>query len=1327
MRRKILSTLSLLISACLWAANSLSVIQTTIGSGIETQSLNVIAKDQLGRLWIGSNVGVSVISNGTVTNIREVESEGGSVMLGNISSIACTQSALISSQDRILHYELGCDSAATLKYNGQILHTEDFLVEGNNVTFFDKDYGSLFSYNMENGICRLVASFKSDSEFSFSKIMRSESDSLTIYLADDMLGLYSYNRDNGIIQRVPGTDRPIIAKASAIDKSGMIWLSIPNGGIKGYYINSGYENVANYNTQNCNLPSDNISLVSPLNNGNLLLCHPDAGMCRLQRTDIANNRITVRNINDLNDVTSIMVSYDSHETLFATREHGLISIKESFMWQIGHLREKSNGVINYENYLSVFEEPQGTILVGTSGNGIKRIDVDRHIETVFPDAQKAVVSSMCRFDDRQVLMFDKSGQVLLFDRHTGKTAKLSRHPISDLIDKVNSRNVRFVNTTEGDIMIFNADGHHYIYRVDRNLIQEIRIDYDNGINLQQVENICVSPYAVYVTTHGSIIEINTASLQTKRVYYNNVRTIHNITSLAADSNGNLYFTEPQGLHRYDPRSNNDDLIVSTWGNGRFLNVAVDKNDRVWFSTTSEFIQMYDYAKKETLVYTVQDGVSKSHFLTHFSLCTASGTILFPNATGMLSIDTRSMLSKDDQPQPITCLSAYTDRNRITKAELDNSLIHPFKLSPSFRELHLEFSANSFNPTYPHQFIFTIYRDDTPVMSINSSGTTLSIPRMDHGKYTLEVQQIYRNGLSESRKIISYVIRKPFLKSIPGLILSLALVVLFGYSIARFSSTIEKNRMEKAMAEQDIKNREDKIAFLSNIAHELRTPLSLIYNPVKDFLQEKSVDGIDYERMERIFNQVNKMTVMVNMILDSSRADVNKADILIEEVDLNEWLNYLLEDYRIDCYGKGFKLKFIVDKSIGKVSIDKRIIETGLSNMVNNAIKYSPSGTTITVSTAKIGQDTIRVSVKDQGRGFTCNSEDLFKRYYRENVDNSIPGYGLGLPYARLQLSLIGGNMSAVNNTDGVGSTFFMDFPQVVGENGKTIVKESPTQTPQTKATATTGPKEPESPAETEEAMAQDFDTRNMAILLVCADNKELENLLKEFNGMFRLIMTAHNGKEAVSILERMTLDMVITDADMPEMDGFELCRHIKSTFQISHIPVLLLTRRSDSRNRKLGYKTGADAFLPKPYDIKQLLTIIRSQLGGRFEIKRQFNYGFFTMMNPDQTFSVTDEQFIENLNQVIKSNLSDPGFSDETIHKQLGLSRTLLLKKMEGLLGTNIAGYLIRIRNGFVKDKLLNTDDELETIAKDSGFESVDQMNLSFRKETGKTVYSFRE
>lgn len=1327
MRKIFLSFLSLMLTLCLTASNNMSVIQTTIGSGIDTQSLNVITKDRLGRLWIGTNVGVSVISNGTVTNIKEVMSQGGMVMLGNISSIVCTQSALISSEDRILHFDLACDSASTLKYNGQILHTEDFLIEGNNVTFFDREYCSLFSYNMETRTCRLVAAFKSDSDFSFSRIMRSEADSMVIYLADDLLGLYGYNRSTGVIERIQGTAKPIIANASAIDGSGIIWISVPNGGIKGYYINSGYENVANYNTGNCDLPSDNITLISPLPDGNLLLCQPDAGMCRLERKRINDNRVTVKPVNDLTDVSSVMSNPDNNETLFATKEHGLLSIKKSFFWQIGHMSEVTKGVINYENYISAFEEPQGTILVGTTGNGIKRINLETMQETLFPDAGKPVISSMCRYDSRQVIMYDRSGIILLFDRYTGKTRTLSNHPISELIAKVNSRKVRLINTFEGDIMIFNADGHHYIYRTGSNKLEEIRIESEKDRDLQQVENISVSPYAVYVTHQGSIIEINTASLKTNRVYHNNNRTIHNITSLATDSNGNLFFTEPEGLHRYDPRSNNDELIINTWENGRFLNVAVDRKDRVWFSTTNEFVQMYDCAKKETLVFTAQDGVPASHFLTGFSVCTANGIILFPNATGMMGIDTRSLQIQDVQPQQITCLSAYTDRKRISKEELDNSITHPFRLSPSFRELHLEFSANDFNPTYPHQFIYTIYRNDIPVMTFNTSSTVLNIPRMEYGNYTLEVQQIYRHGLSQGQKIIAYVIHKPFLKSIPGLILSILILVLFGYSIARFSSAIEKNKMEKALAEQDIKNREDKIAFLSNIAHELRTPLSLIYNPVKDFLQEKSVDGIDYERMERIFNQVNKMTVMVNMILDSSRADVNKADILVEEVDLNEWLNYLLEDYRIDCYGKGFRLKFIMDKSIGKASIDKRIIETGLSNMVNNAIKYSKSGTTITVSTAKVGPGTIRVSVKDQGRGFTCAAEDLFKRYYRDNVDNNIPGYGLGLPYARLQLSLIGGNMSAWNNEDGVGSTFYMEFPQVVGENrkpaGKTTGSESPNQagesTPETNA--------PVNPTETEEAMAQDFDTKNMAILLVCADDTELESLLKEFQGVFRLIMTAHNGEEALAILKRMTLDMVITDADMPQMDGFELCRQIKDTFEISHIPVLLLTRRSDSRNKKLGYKMGADAFLPKPYDIKQMLAIIRGQLGGRFEIKRQFNYGFFTMMNPDQTFSITDEQFIENLNQIIKRNLSDPDFVAEAIHKQLNLSRTLLLKKMEGLLGTNITSYLHRVRNGYVKDKLVNTDEDLELISHEAGFRSVEEMNISFKKGTGKTVYSFRD
>ena len=522
--------------------------------------------------------------------------------------------------------------------------------------------------------------------------------------------------------------------------------------------------------------------------------------------------------------------------------------------------------------------------------------------------------------------------------------------------------------------------------------------------------------------------------------YNKDKVIHNITSLMSNSNGELFFTEPEGLHRYDPRSNFDELLVETWGNGRFMNIAIDRKDRIWFTTTNEYLHMYDFPAKELLMYSVEDGVPDSRFLNTFSMCTQSGIVIFPNASGFITINTNGSLMYDTPPMPVTCISAKTDKKAVTKDEIGNSLERPVKLSAKFTELEIELSANSFNPIYPHLLMYFIYKDNVQVMSISTTGTTVTIPKLDSGTYSLVIRQAYRKGLSEPETLFRFRIPKPFMGTIPGVLLSLLVMLAFGYTIARISSNMEKNRLEKALAAQDIKNREDKIAFLSNIAHELRTPLSLIYNPVKDFLQEKSVDGIDYERMERIFNQVNKMTVMVNMILDSSRADINKADILIEQVNLNEWINFLLEDYRIDCYGKGFTLRFLMDNSIGNVFIDKRIIETGLSNMVNNAIKYSTSGTTITVSTAKVG-DNIRVSVHDQGRGFSCDPEDLFKRYYRENTDSSIPGYGLGLPYARLQLSLIGGNMSAMNNEDGVGSTFYMEFPASIGKNGTPVKTE----------------------------------------------------------------------------------------------------------------------------------------------------------------------------------------------------------------------------------------------------------------------------------------------
>ena len=1322
MRRIFAVSLAILYTSLLWAAGGLSISQSTIGNGLESQTLNVLAKDRLGRLWVGSDVGLSVISNGTVTNIREIVSEGGLVMLGNVNSIVCTENILLASEDRILCYDHKNKFAVTLKYNDIILKTKDLLLEGDVATFYDPNIHALFSFDMESSECSMVASFPDKEDFDFVKILRSESDASVIFLADDKLGLYRFNRNTGTIEHVPGTDSPIIAKATAIDKSNIIWLSVPSEGLKGYYINGNFEKVAQYDTFTVGLLSDDISLITPLPNGNLLTAHSDAGICIIDRSNIIdNNKVSVEVVNTLKNVTSTLVNSEDRETLYATAGYGLISVKKTFIGQIRHLYEYQEGILGFENYISALEEPEGTVILATMGNGLTRIDPVNQQSTVLKGTEKLKIVSMCPIDDDNVfLIADEKMGLLFFNRIQNRVMqRVSRYPYIPTPSYADLRNVQLARADNGDVFIFNFSSHHYVYRKNTAKIEELLLFSQDNEEIRLIENVCSTPYAVYVTYRGTIIEINYSSLESRCIYQNKDKVIHHITSLEPNSKGDLFFTEPDGLHRYDPRSNYDEILVETWGNGRFLNIAVDTRDRIWFTTTNEYIQMYDPSKKELLLYSIEDGVPSSRFLNSFSLCTRSGIVLFPNSIGMVTINTNSSLMIDTPPVDVICTAAHTEKKDYSIQEIRNSVNTPLRLPTKYRELNLEFSANSFNPTYPHLIIYNIYRDNILVRAVSTTGTSITIPKLDYGTYNVVIRQAYRKGLSEPQTILTFRVPKHFLVTVPGVLSALLLLLIFGYSIARFSSNREKNRLEKAIAAQDIKNREDKIAFLSNIAHELRTPLSLIYNPVKDFLQEKSVDGIDYERMERIFNQVNKMTVMVNMILDSSRADVNKADILIEEVNLNEWLNFLLEDYRIDCYGKGFSLKFIMDNSIGMVSIDKRIIETGLSNMVNNAIKYSNPGTAIIVSTQKTG-DTIRVSVKDQGRGFSCDPEDLFKRYYRDNVDSSIPGYGLGLPYARLQLSLIGGIMSAFNNEDGAGSTFFMEFPSAPG-------KKNPSSHSASDSALKSKSAADDTPDSMLEGMAQDFDTNDMTVLYVCADNEMADSFCKEFESMFRMIHTANSGNDAVTLLNSTDIDLVVSDIDIPEPDGFELCRYIKSTLDISHIPVILLTSRSDERNKSLGYKMGADAFIPKPYDFKQMNTIIRSQLGGRFEIKRQYNFGFFSKMSSDQTFSVTDEEFIGSLNSLIEQFISDPSLNEDYILKQTGMTRVMMNRKMKGLLGTDLSNYLTRFRVSIVKDKLTSTDEDVESIAKQTGFTSVDAMNKAFKRETGKTLEDMRE
>lgn len=647
------------------------------------------------------------------------------------------------------------------------------------------------------------------------------------------------------------------------------------------------------------------------------------------------------------------------------------------------------------------------------------------------------------------------------------------------------------------------------------------------------------------------------------------------------------------------------------------------------------------------------------------------------------------------------------------ARQDRALSLPNKYSL----LNVDIAIDQFDPTRPVSLKYELHKKGRPypVSQTITTNTEFSIPKSTHGLFTLTVSQRTIQGWSEPQEILSYNVARPFIMTVPAYLLIIAIIISISVTISKIGISLKQIDMDRAINAQENKHKDDKISLLSNLAHELRTPLSLIYNPVKDMLDEKAVKGIDYDRLERIFNQVQKMTEMVNTILDKGTTDISKSDIVLENIDLNEWLGKIIEDFKIDCYAKGLKTQFEPMPNLGKVDMDVHMMETAFNNIMSNAIKYSDTGT-ITVTTGH-SKGSVWIKVHDEGRGFTCRPEELFKRYYREN--ENIPGYGLGLSHAKLMIELLDGSIKAEKN-DGPGSTFTIEIPDNLGEKLHTAPAK-----PQVPAMAeSTDFGNIEEPVQTDEV---NFDTKSMTLLIVDDQDDILQFIKDEYSTLFKTIYTAHDGKEALDLIRQRMPNVVVSDIMMPRMNGFELCKTIKTDLELSSIPVILLTSRSDPKNQDMGYKMGADSFLPKPFDSKLLYKIIRSQLKNRYEIKRQYATSFFTAISEDQTFSAADEQFVLKLNRFIRENISNTMLGVDMVVDHMNVSRTTLFNKMNNLVGASTNKYIRRIRIDMAKEMLAKTNKSVGIIAEETGFSESQYFSTVFKQETGMTPSQYKD
>ena len=383
------------------------------------------------------------------------------------------------------------------------------------------------------------------------------------------------------------------------------------------------------------------------------------------------------------------------------------------------------------------------------------------------------------------------------------------------------------------------------------------------------------------------------------------------------------------------------------------------------------------------------------------------------------------------------------------------------------------------------------------------------------------------------------------------------------------------------------------------------------------------------------------------------------------------------------------------------------------NIMINAIKHSAAGDRIIVKSELLENNSmVRISICDEGPGLgNADISKIFTRFYQSKSEKY--GSGIGLSYSKILVDLHGGNIGAQNN-EGKGATFWWEIPITLSESLSLV---TPTKA-YLNEILEVGPH-----AEIQEKEKEEFKTLPLTLMLV-DDSQDLLDFLKEaLQSEFSHIITQTSGNSAIkAIVNGKTPDIIVSDINMPDGDGFSLCRELKGNEKYNHIPIILLTAQGEDKSQSESYRVGAEGFIEKPFEIETLIEIMKGILKRKSEIRKKY----LDKSDNNQLFGSSDEGFILRFNQVIAKHLSNPELDQKLICSELGVSRALLYNKMRSITGAGAKEYITKVRIDKAKSLIETINLPIIDIAEMTGFTSQSYFSTAFKSQTGMTPSQYK-
>ncbi|MDE6317527.1 MAG: response regulator [Muribaculaceae bacterium] len=833
-----------------------------------------------------------------------------------------------------------------------------------------------------------------------------------------------------------------------------------------------------------------------------------------------------------------------------------------------------------------------------------------------------------------------------------------------------------------------------------------------------------SNHDIWVITMGNGVYRHSPSTGETRHYThdeNNPKSLssNSVSNVLETSNGRIWFsTDRGGICVFNP----DDESFTTYSIAEGLpddtayKMLEDKNGYLWFGTNNGLVK-FNPADGSTTVYNTGNGLPANEFSYKGALRASDGRFYFGCSEGLISFDPCNILS-NTVPPPVYITGLSINNQEVSPNDEDSPLsrsilgTREITLRNNQNIISFEFAALSYIDAASNMYAYRMdnVNSDWVYTTDNRSMTYANLPP---GKYTFHVKGANADGVwSDKEQTITITILPPWWRSnlaiIIYIIIVLSLLLLAFYMWRRRMRRKAADKEEQFAHDKEKEIYRSKLDLYVKIAHEIRTPVTLINGPLESLLDMNIADPEITRSLRTIQRSSNELMNITNQLLDFRKLDKNKIELASSRVEFTSILKEKINEFAPLMQSKDIELSYTLPEQGCYVNGDRNGIIKVLNNLLSNAVRYCKSRITIDMQSDN-GLMTLRM-LNDGDVIAPEFQSKIFDAFYQlekdANVDSST---GIGLNLARSLAELMGGSLT-YSIVDGLNCFSFsltlVDASEISVLNTDEENDEEP-EIKEDNAVAETGSQ----------------------VLLLVEDNEEVLRFVADKLSAYYKVLTATNGIEALEIItgNDTPVDMVITDLMMPQMDGMELTRRIRSIIEVSHLPIIILTAKNDLNSKVAGLSEGADAYIEKPFSMKHLLAQIKAIFDKRLRDRQNYSRNPFMTAVSNTGMSNADKALLDKITHSIEENITDPNFGVEMLADQVNLSRSSLHRKLKDLIGTSPTDFVRLIRLKKAADLITEGSYRIGEVCYIVGINSPSYFIKIFQKQFGMTPKEFEK